>query len=121
MLMENFDVLFVDDEPALLDSFRLVFDLEGIKAFCVESGEEALDAIREKRFKVIFTDMKMNGINGIEFARTAKESIPETPIYLLTGNSPSPELTSQASEAGITRILSKPISMDSILDIVKNK
>lgn len=116
--MEKIDVLFVDNEPHFLDSIRIIFGLKGISVCCISSGEEALDAIKEKRFKVIFTDMVMDGISGLEFAGIAKERLPGIPIYLLTGNIDSPELASLASQVGITEILTKPVSIELVLDIV---
>lgn len=118
--MEKFHALFVDDEPAFLESLRTVFNLEGIRVYIAESGEEALKVIEENSFGMIFTDMCMDGMTGIELARAVRERFPSLPIYLLTGCAASPELASLASQAGVSDILMKPLSLSSLLLTVRS-
>lgn len=119
--MEKFDALFVDDEPDFLESIRTLFDLEGIKVYIAESGEEALKVIEKNSFGMIFTDMCMDGMTGIELARAVRERFPSLPIYLLTGCAVSPELVSIASQLGVSDILMKPLSLSSILLTVRSR
>jgi len=118
--MEKFDALFVDDEPDFLESIRTFFDLEGISVYIAESGEEALKVMEENSFGMIFTDMCMDGMTGIEFARAVRERFPTLPIYLVTGCAVSPELASLALQAGVSDILMKPLSLSSILLTVRS-
>ena len=117
--MEKFDALFVDDEPDFLESIRTIFDLEGIRVYIAESGEEALKVMEENSFGMIFMDMRMDGMTGIELARAARERFPSLPIYLLTGCAVSPELASLALQAGVSNIFVKPLNLSSILQTVR--
>lgn len=118
--MEEFNILFVDDESGFLDSIETIFDLEGIKVYCVESGEEALNAIKEKTFNVMVTDLTMTGISGLELARRVRETHPCLPIILLTGNNVSKELAVLATNAGVSKIFVKPVDPNAVLGAVRS-
>ncbi|HLB05356.1 MAG TPA: response regulator [Thermodesulfobacteriota bacterium] len=118
--MEKFDALFVDDEPDFLKSIRTLFGLEGISVYIAESGEEALKVIEENSFGMIFTDMCMDGMTGIEFARAVRERFPSLPIYLLTGCAISTDLATSALDAGVSDIFVKPVNLSSILQTVRS-
>lgn len=113
--METLKVLFVDDEPNILDSVQTIFEMKDIQVRCVGSGEEALDAIRDSGFDIIFTDMVMPGMNGLEFAGLAREQLPDAKIYLISGNFITPEIASAALQAGISRIFAKPVDLNDLL------
>lgn len=119
--MKTVKVLLVDDDPNFLDSIRIIFEDNGIQLHCAKSGEEAIELVREAGFDIIFTDMAMPGMSGLEFAGLAKEKLPDVPTYLLTGNARSPELISMAVQAGISEILSKPVSMDVMLELIRRR
>lgn len=118
--MEEFNILFVDDESGFLDSIETIFGLEGIKVYCARSGEEALDAIKERSFNVIITDLSMEGINGIDLARRVREAHPCLPIILLTGNNVSKELAVLATNAGVSTIFVKPVDPNAVLGAVRS-
>ena len=117
--MQTCKVLLVDDEPDFLDSIRTIFEVKGLSVQCAISGEEAIDLIRKTGFDIIFTDMSMKGMDGLQFAGLAKNLLPDAAVYLLTGNSVSPELASLALETGIARIFTKPVNIDVLLDVVR--
>ncbi len=118
--MVEFNILFVDDESGFLDSIKTIFGLEGIKVYCAISGEEVLDAIKERSFNVIFTDLSMEGINGIDLAKRLREAHPCLPIILLTGNNVSEELAVLAANAGVSKIFVKPVDPNAVLSAVRS-
>lgn len=81
--LENFDVekarlvnqkiLFVDDEPAVLDGYKLILQKEFDIATAV-SGEEGLVVLRnDGPFAVIISDMQMSGMDGVEFLKRVRQ------------------------------------------------
>jgi YesN/AraC family two-component response regulator len=78
-------LLYVDDEPLNL----MLFEINFKKKFIVKtamSGESGLVILnREPAIQVVITDMKMPGMNGIEFIIKAKEHFPEIVFFILTG------------------------------------
>ena len=115
--MREFNLLVVDDDRMYLKMIELLFKEAGLKALCVDSGEEALGIIKEKPFGLIFTDYHMPGMNGIELAGKIREVIPDARIVMTTSD-PSPEVTALAMSAGISRVTAKPCRLKDIEDII---
>jgi DNA-binding NtrC family response regulator len=71
-------ILFVDDEPAILDAYRRLLHRE----FAVDTaggGEQVLALIREQGpYAVVISDMRMPGVNGAQFLAQARQATPDT-------------------------------------------
>ena len=115
--MKEFNLLVVDDNRIYLDMVKELFEYAGLKVLCADSGEEALEMIKEKPFGLIFTDFDMPQMNGIELAGRIREMVPDARIVMITSD-PSPEITTLAMRAGISRVTSKPYELKHILDII---
>jgi len=115
--MREFNLLVVDDDRMYLKMIELLFKEAGLKALCVDSGEEALGIIKEKPFGLIFTDYHMRGMNGLELAGRIREMVPDARIVMTTSD-PSPEVTALAMRAGISRVTAKPYKLIHVLDII---
>ncbi len=108
-------VLFVDDETNVLQGLRRMlrsmrneWDMD-----FATSGEEALAKFAEKPFDVIVSDMRMPGMDGIEFAGELRERWPDLPIVLVTAHG-TVETAVQAIRDGAHDFLLKPCSPDAI-------
>jgi two-component system, response regulator, stage 0 sporulation protein F len=116
-------LLYVDDEPLNLTLFEINFQ----KKYTVKtalSGEKGLDILRsEPSIAVVITDMKMPGMNGIEFIRKAKENFPEIVFFILTGYEITEEITKALEEKLIYKYFKKPFLMKdmetAILEVLK--
>ena len=113
-------VLFVDDDPNVLGSFRrnLRSKRDEIDAEFAGGPEEALEILERKRFDVIVADYKMPGMNGIELLQKVRERFPVIKRLLLTGQ--SQEEVFRMSEDVAHRYLSKPFETDNLLEIIKS-
>jgi response regulator RpfG family c-di-GMP phosphodiesterase len=104
-------LLYVDDEPLNLRLFEVNFR----KKFIVKtalSGEEGLDILsRDPSIPVVITDMKMPGMDGIEFIKKAKERFPEVVFFILTGYEITEEIIRALEEQLIYRYFKKPFLM----------
>ena len=79
-------LLYVDDEPALLDVCRLFLEQEGdISVATIASVSEALTLIATGKFDAIISDYQMPDIDGITFLRTIRRQHPDMPFILFTG------------------------------------
>ena len=79
-------LLYVDDEPALLDVCRLFLEQEGdISVVTVSSVGEALTRMVLEKFDAIISDYQMPEIDGITFLRSVRSQYPEIPFILFTG------------------------------------
>src|SRR3972149_4863586 len=108
--MREFNLLVVDVDRIYLKMIELLFKEAGLKALCVDSGEEALGIIKEKPFGLIFTDYHMPGMNGLELAGRALEIAPDARIVMTTSD-PSPEVSTMGIRAGISKVTTKPYNL----------
>ncbi len=112
-------VLFVDDDPAVLQAFRRQFR----KSFQIETapnGTEALETIDNRGpFAVIVSDMRMPGMNGVEFLKLAREWAPQTVRIMLTGNADQQTAINAVNEGSIFRFLCKPCPPEQMLAAIQ--
>jgi len=113
------DILVVDDDRNMLRKFKRILEREGFAAHCVESGEAALEQIKESTFSLMITDFNMPGLNGLELARKGLELAPQMPIIMGTGGG-SPTITRLAQEIGIARVLTKPFHMTVMMKTIRD-
>ncbi|MCQ8894409.1 MAG: response regulator [Methanolinea sp.] len=79
-------VLFVDDEPALLDVSRLYLEKTGdLKVDLCYSAEQALERLRERSYDVVVSDYEMPGMDGISFLKVLRRIGDQTPFIIFTG------------------------------------
>lgn len=116
--MKKRNILIVDDDENYLQLIAMLLGHDGL--YYAKSGEEAVEILKESRFSVIITDLNMPGMDGCELAMYAKEFFPDIEIVLITGDI-SPHLFQLASQAGISRVLHKPLEIKQIQKIVYRK
>ena len=109
----NKPVLIVEDNPymsSLLEEMLHVFDYESVRA---ESGQEALSKLENGKFAMVFTDIKMPNMNGLELLRNIKEKTPKLPVVLISGYSIK-EFSSDPNQPKPDGFLAKPFLMSDI-------
>lgn len=112
-------ILVVDDDPVTREVARLMVGKAGHKVQAAASGEAALKMLRKRSFDLVLLDMHMAGIDGIEttVAIRALPGITQPRIVALTADV-SPQTTRRMRAAGLTTILSKPITSTALLQVV---
>ena len=107
-------VLVVDDDAVVGKSFnRVLSEKKGYVVTTVENAHEALKQMREQSFDVVFTDIKMPGMDGVELAERVKASQPWTPVVIITGYGTT-ENEARAKAAGVSEFMRKPLSPEMI-------
>lgn len=107
-------ILYVDDEPINLQLFKLNFT-EKYNVFVADDGYQGLELLdKELDILVIISDMKMPGLNGIEFIKRAKEKYPDKKFYILTGYEITPEIQEALNTGLIIKYFSKPFNIKEI-------
>lgn len=113
------EILVVDDDQLILELVKQILGHAGIAAHCVASGEEALEQIRDRTFSLMITDYNMPGLNGLELARKGLKLAPLMSVIMDTGEN-SAQITSQAKEIGISRVLDKPFRPAELLNSIRD-
>jgi two-component system response regulator HydG len=105
--------MIVDDERIIRESFFFWFQKSGHKVATAASGNEALEKLGEIPFDLLFVDIKMPGMDGIELLKAVKETYPETMVIIITAYG-SIESAVQAMKIGATDYLLKPFKPDQL-------
>jgi CheY-like chemotaxis protein len=108
-------ILVVDDDAVIGRSFDRVLSAKGYAVIAARNGEEALRKIAEEKYDVVYTDIRMPGIDGIEVATRIKASQPWLPVVIVSGYA-TDENEARARAAGVRTVLHKPLSPDSIVE-----
>jgi CheY-like chemotaxis protein len=106
-------VLVVDDDPVVGQSFKRVLSGKGYVVITAEDGYEALAKLQEEKFDLVFTDLRMPGMTGLDVAERVKARQPWTPVVIVTGYG-SKTSEERARAAGVSDFLHKPLSPDMI-------
>jgi DNA-binding NtrC family response regulator len=115
--MEDYKILFVDDDSAIRSIVDSYLTREGYKVSLAESGVEALKLLKDKKFDIVFTDFKMPGIDGIELLTRIKEYSPEIEVIIVTGHG-TLESAVKAMKTGSYDYLQKPFKLDLLKIII---
>ena len=102
-------VLVVDDDPVIAKSFDRVLSGKGYAVITARDGSEALQKLRDEKYDVVFTDIKMPGMSGIEVAEKIRATQPWLPVVIVTGYG-TDENEARAEAAGVSGFLRKPLS-----------
>lgn len=104
----NEKVLFVDDEPNVLQSIRRGLRKQ-FDVHTAEGGDAAMELLRNgDQFAVIVSDMRMPGMDGVQLLSQAKELCPDTVRMMLTGNADQQTAVDAVNHGDIFRFLNKP-------------
>ena len=102
-------VLVIDDDAVVGRSFDRVLSAKGYEVSTALTGEEALKDMESTDYDVVFTDIKMPGMDGIEVAERIKAKCPWTPVVVITGYG-TEENESRASVLGVSGFVRKPLT-----------
>jgi len=110
-------ILFVDDEPRILTSMRMLFRGK-YNALFATSGQEALARLKQEQVDVIVSDQRMPNMTGIELFREVRKFNDKSMRILLTGYSDLNAIISSINEGEIFRFVNKPWNNDELKETV---
>jgi two-component system response regulator (stage 0 sporulation protein F) len=114
-------VLYLDDELINRELFKINFSKK-YDVYTAVNGFDGLDLLENQpEISVIISDMKMPGMNGIEFIKKAKEKFPAKRFYILTGFEITPEINLALKSGLILKYFRKPFNSKEIEAIIENK
>ncbi len=108
-------ILVVDDDRYLLDLLIETLKTIGYDATGVTSAEEALQHLESASVQLVITDIRMPGMDGVEFARRVKSSRPELPVIFITGVFNSSVLRKVEAEG----FLAKPFRINQVEELIE--
>lgn len=112
-------ILIVDDEKSIRRALREILEFEDIEVDEAEDGKQALDKLRSSEFDLVFCDIKMPGMDGIEVLETAQKEKIETPFIMISGHG-NIETAVETIKKGAYDFIEKPLDLNRILVTVRN-
>ena len=112
-------ILIIDDEQAIRKALREILEYESFAITEAEDGPTALKILEKETFDVIFCDIKMPRMDGMEALSKLKEKGIETPVIMITGHG-NVETAVEALKKGAYDFIQKPLDLNRILVSVRN-
>lgn len=113
-------LLLVDDEKGITDSLKDFFQHRGFDVQAVNSGEEALEVIKSDKPDIVFLDIRMKGISGLDVLERVKKMDKRIKIIMLTIYEEQ-EMVNKAKELGADEYITKPFRIDYLEEVVIKK
>lgn len=110
-------ILVVDDDPGLLRLISLRLEAAGYRVDTAESGEAALGRAAAATPDAVITDLRMEGMDGMEVFRRLREDRPSLPVIILTAHGTIPEAVA-ATREGAFSFLTKPFDSSELVSVV---
>ena len=112
-------VLIIDDERSIRNTLKEILEFEGHQITLAEDGAAGLEAASAGSFDVIFCDIKMPGMDGVEVLDKLAESGNETPVVMISGHG-SIDTAVECIKKGAFDFIQKPLDLNRILITLKN-
>ncbi|MBI5213203.1 MAG: sigma-54-dependent Fis family transcriptional regulator [Nitrospirae bacterium] len=116
--MSKKTVLIVDDEEGIRESLSGIMEDEGYEVLTASSGEEALTIAKEQNPDIVFLDVWLPEMDGIETLSRLKETDNNIPIIMISGHG-NIEIAVKAARSGAYDFLEKPLSLEKVVIVAK--
>lgn len=114
---ESIDVLVVDDQPGVRYLLEVLIKGLGHNTFGASNGLEAVASVQKFKPSLIFMDVQMPVMDGLQALGRIKKMYPQIEVVILTANYTQENIT-KASRLGAAKIIAKPFDVDEIRDII---
>ena len=111
-------ILIVDDNKEFCISLADIFEAKGYEVESRNSGQAAIDRVKEKSFDIILMDIKMPAMNGVEAFKHIKKISPRTAVIMITAYALE-DLIKEALAEGAFGVLRKPFDVDKVLELIE--
>lgn len=114
---EKTSILILDDEPIVSKRLKPSLEKKGYEVETFTNSTDALKRTRERSFDIVITDLKMEGLDGMQFLTEVKEKSPETEVIVITGFA-TMETAKESFQKGVFDFLAKPFKLGEISEII---
>lgn len=116
--MNLYSILIIDDDPDIRETMTTLLTMNGYKAVALPDGPSALSAIKDEKFHMVITDLRLPGMDGIEILKRVKEMEPNMQCIVITGYA-TVSTAVEAMRAGAYDYIMKPFNTTEILMTIK--
>ncbi|MGV3708320.1 MAG: sigma-54-dependent transcriptional regulator [Gemmatimonas sp.] len=112
-------ILVVDDEPGIRHALGQLLEYEGYEVHTASGGAEALGLYEKVKPHLVFLDVKMAGIDGLEVLKRLKQLDAAATVVMISGHA-TIQTAVEATQLGAYDILEKPLDTDRVLVLLRN-
>jgi len=118
LLGEKTLILVVDDQFGDRETLKVILEDKGYRVATAANGVEALEMVKERHYDIIFLDIRLPGIDGVETFEKVKEVDPKAVVIMMTGYTEE-DLIKRAVSGGAYTCIYKPFDMEKVIDLVE--
>ena len=119
LLRVKASILVIDDEDIIRTLFKAVLEERGHRVTTAENSSEGLELVKQRDFDLVFLDLKMPGMDGVELFRQIKIIKTELLVIIITGY-PDSDMMARALAQGPFAVMKKPFGKSDIMAAVAN-
>ena len=105
------NILVIDDDQFIRSFLKDALERQNYQVTTIEDGEAGIVAFKENAFDLVFVDMRLPNITGIEVLTKIKEIEPDTIVVIITGHA-TIENAVESMQLGAYNYLTKPVSVE---------
>lgn len=113
-------IIIVDDDKFILNVFSRILQKQGYNVDVVETGQETLEKMNEKKYDLALIDVNLPDINGIDLVSKLNSINPDLIKIVITGF-PSIEDATSAMDLGVIAYLVKPVKSEELIELIAKK
>jgi two-component system nitrogen regulation response regulator NtrX len=112
-------ILVIDDEPGIRQALGQLLEYEGFEVKTASGGAEGITLYDSFRPQLVFLDVKMAGLDGLEVLRRLRQADPTATVVMISGHA-TIQTAVEATQLGAYDILEKPLDTDRVLVLLRN-
>jgi two-component system nitrogen regulation response regulator NtrX len=112
-------ILVIDDESAIRDSMRMILEYEGYEFLGASSGQEGLALVERESPDLVFLDIKMPGLDGLEVLPRIRAADESLPVVMISGHA-TVSTAVEATKLGAFDFIEKPLASERVLVTIRN-
>jgi two-component system nitrogen regulation response regulator NtrX len=112
-------ILVIDDEAAIRDSLRMILEYEGYEFLGAATGQDGLAMVERENPDLVFLDIKMPGMDGLEVLQRIKAADETVPVVMISGHA-TVTTAVDATKLGALDFIEKPLASERVLVTIRN-
>ena len=112
-------ILVIDDEAAIRESMRMILEYEGYEFIGASSGQEGLTQVERESPDLVFLDIKMPGLDGLEVLPRIRATDESLPVVMISGHA-TVSTAVEATKLGAFDFIEKPLASERVLVTIRN-
>ena len=118
LLHEKALILVVDDQFSDRETIKAILEDKGYRVATANDGTEAIEMVKSRHYDIIFLDVRLPDMNGVETFEQVKEIDPKAAVIMMTGYTEE-DLVREAINEGAYTCIYKPFDMEKVIELVE--